>query len=286
MTSGQSGIDARHVAQDLLSVRRKRPLIHCITNLVSINLVANAVLAVGASPVMASAVEEVEQITAKAEALLMNTGTISPGAVEAMRLASDVCVEKGIPIVIDPVGAGASTYRRHVLHDLMHRASPAVIRANPTEIIALSGKPAGGGVDSIHKSEDALDAARRVSEAWKCPVIVSGAVDYVISEHQTISIANGSRLMRTVTGMGCAAGALTAAFAAVCPDRIRAAVSSTALLGVAGELAEAKSAGPGSFHVHLLDSLFALDSDLLDGHVRLQRLSSEKFQGELYGKKV
>jgi len=275
MNTRQSGSEARHVARDLLAVRRKRPLVHCITNQVSIQLVANAVLAVGASPVMASAVEEVEQITSKAEALLINTGTITPGAVEAMRLAAGVCADKGIPIVIDPVGAGASAYRRHVLHELMDDASPAVIRANPTEIIALSGTSTGDGVDSIHKPEDALDAARSLSETWKCPVIVSGAVDYVICGQQGVSVANGCPLMSRVTGIGCAAGALTASFAAVCPDFFRAAVSSTAVIGVAGELAEKKAAGPGSFQIYLLDALYALDAVLLDGNVRLQRLSTE-----------
>ncbi len=275
MKSKQSGFETRHVAQALLAVRGKKPLIHCITNQVSINLVANTVLAVGASPIMASAVEEVEQISAKAEALLINTGTITPDTAEAMRLAAGVCADKGIPIVIDPVGAGTSTYRRCVLYELMEYASPAVIRANPTEIIALAGKPTGVGVDSIHKPEDALDAARDLSKTWKCPVVVSGAVDYVLSENQTISISNGSRLMSTVTGTGCAAGALTAAFAAVCPDRVLAAASATAVIGVAGELAEEKAAGPGSFQVYLLDALYALDSGLLDGNVRLQILSSE-----------
>ncbi|MFO8090457.1 MAG: hydroxyethylthiazole kinase [Desulfatiglandaceae bacterium] len=275
MKSKQSGFETRHVAQALLAVRGKKPLIHCITNQVSINLVANTVLAVGASPIMASAVEEVEQISAKAEALLINTGTITPDTAEAMRLAAGVCADKGIPIVIDPVGAGTSTYRRCVLYELMEYASPAVIRANPTEIIALAGKPTGVGVDSIHKPEDALDAARDLSKTWKCPVVVSGAVDYVVSENQTISISNGSRLMSTVTGTGCAAGALTAAFAAVCPDRVLAAASATAVIGVAGELAEEKAAGPGSFQVYLLDALYALDSALLDGNIRLQILSSE-----------
>jgi hydroxyethylthiazole kinase len=276
MKSKQSGFETRLVAQDLFAVRGKRPLIHCITNQVSINLVANAVLAVGASPVMASAVEEVEQVTSKADALLINTGTITPYTVEAMKLAAGVCTDKGIPIVIDPVGVGSSTYRRFVLYELMDHFTPAVVRANPTEIIALAGKPTGGGVDSIHKPQDALDAARDLSRTWKCPVVVSGAVDYVVSERQTISIANGSRLMSAVTGIGCAAGALTAAFAAVCPDRVRAAASSTAVIGVAGELAEEKAAGPGSFQVCLLDTLYALDSGILDDNVRLQILSKDQ----------
>jgi hydroxyethylthiazole kinase len=275
MSPEQFDLEVRHPALDLLAVRGNRPLIHCITNQVSINLVANALLAVGASPVMASAVEEVEQITSRAQALLINTGTITPGTVEAMRLAAGVCADKGIPMVIDPVGAGASSYRRQVLRELLAYASPAVIRANPTEIIALSGKAGGGGVDSLHKPEEALDAARNLSETWECPVIVSGAVDYVVCEQLNVSIANGSPMMRRVTGIGCAAGAVTAAFAAVCPDRVRAAISATAVIGVAGELAAEKAAGPGSFQVSMLDALYSLDAALLDGNVRLRKVSSE-----------
>ncbi|HDR16945.1 MAG TPA: hydroxyethylthiazole kinase [Desulfobacteraceae bacterium] len=273
MKSEHADLEARHPAEDLFSVRGRKPLVHCITNQVSMNFVANALLAVGALPVMASAVEEVEQITAEAQALLLNTGTISPEAAEAMRLAAGVCADAGIPIVIDPVGAGASNYRRSILFELMEHAPPAVIRANASEIIALSGRHTGGGVDSVHKPEDALFAAKNLAAVWKCPVVISGAVDYVVCEHQSISIANGSRLMSIVTGIGCAAGALIAAFAAVCPDRARAAASSMAVIGVAGELAAEKAEGPGSFQVSLLDALYMLDAGALDGSVRLQTLS-------------
>jgi hydroxyethylthiazole kinase len=270
MSFGHFGPEASHVWKDLCAVREKKPLIHCITNLVSINLVANAVLAVGASPVMASAAEEVKEITAASEALLINTGTLTPAAAEAMRAAVSVSAGAGKSVVIDPVGAGASSYRRGIVNELLNIAPPSVIRANASEIIALAGKHIGGGVDSIHKPQEALQTAVVLAEKWKCTVIVSGALDYVISQQMTVSIANGSPLMRTVTGTGCVAGALAAAFAAVCPDPFRAAVSSSAVTAVAGQLAAEKAAGPGTFQSCFLDSLYSLNADILDSTARLR----------------
>ncbi len=277
MSFGHFGPKASHVWEDLCAVREKKPLIHCITNLVSINLVANAVLAVGASPVMASAAEEVKEITAASEALLINTGTLTPAAVEAMRAAVSVSTGAGKSVVIDPVGAGASSYRRGIVNELLNlaHAQPSVIRANASEIIALAGKHTGGGVDSLHNPQEALQTAVVLAKKWKCTVIVSGAVDYVISQQMTVSIANGSPLMRTVTGTGCVAGALAAAFAAVCPDPFRAAVSSSAVTAVAGQLAAEQAAGPGSFQSCFLDVLYTLNADILDSTVRL-RIASGK----------
>jgi hydroxyethylthiazole kinase len=273
MTLSTPTFEAGLAAEDLLAIRRMRPLVHCITNLVSMNLVANAVLAVGASPIMASAVEEVEEITAGAGALLLNTGTITPSAVEAMRRASTISANTGIPIVIDPVGAGASAYRRRVVQELMDLAAPAVIRANPSEIMALAGTRTSHGVDSIHPPDQALETAHGLVRRWKCPVVVSGPVDYVVSEHRTVSISNGAHLMGRVTGMGCAAGALIAAFAAVGPDGGRAATCATIAGGVAGELAAVKAHGPGSFQAFFLDALFNLNATRLRETIRMQIIS-------------
>lgn len=277
MTEGCTCPEAGFAPEDLLAVRRKRPLVHCMTNMVSMNLVANAVLAVGGSPVMAAAVEEVEEITAGAAVLLLNIGTITSAVADAMRLAAAVAVRSGIPVVIDPVGAAASSYRRRIVQELMDLAAPAVIRANASEILALAGNHSGGGVDSTHEPCEALEASHGLAAAWKCAVVVSGEVDYVVSEHLTVAISNGSPMMRSVTGMGCVASALTAAFAASCPDRARAAASAMIAAGVAGEIAAGNAKGPGSFQAFFLDALFGLDAARLQEHARLHPVPRDRW---------
>ena len=245
----------------LTSIRAKSPLIHNITNYVVMNNTANALLALGASPVMAHAVEEVEDICAISSALVINIGTLSPRWTEAMVLAGKKANQLGIPVVIDPVGMGASTYRNDTLQRLLQEIQPAIIRGNASEIMALHH--AGGktkGVDSTAAADEAREAGAALSRHHACTVVVSGKTDYVFTADRTSSIHGGSAMMSRVTGMGCTATAILAACAAVESDVHAAAVAGMDIMAEAGEEAEKRCDGPGSFQMHFLDRLYHLGS--------------------------
>ena len=239
---------------------------HNITNYVVMNSTANALLAVGASPVMAHALEEVEDIVGIARALVINIGTLSQTWIEAMVRAGRWARDKGVPVILDPVGAGATRLRTDTAHLLIREAPPAVVRGNASEIRALFYAERGTrGVDSSHGSEDALDAAHAISDRHRCVVCVSGATDVVVSDRSVTRVANGHPLMSRVTGLGCTATALIGAFVAVNPSPFAAAVHAMAVMGIAGEIAAERSQGPGSLQMHFLDALHLLkERDLRD----------------------
>jgi hydroxyethylthiazole kinase len=213
---------------------------------------------------MAHAMEEVEEMAGLAAALVLNIGTLSGPWIEAMKIAARAARKKGIPIVLDPVGAGATRFRTATALDLLAEARPAVVRGNASEIRALATTEAGTrGVDSRHGAEEALEAARGLAARLSAVISVSGAVDLVVGEGATARIANGDPLMARVTGMGCAASALTGAFLAVNPSPLKAAAHTMAVMGIVGEMAAERSAGPGSFQVNFLDVLNSLnESDI------------------------
>lgn len=247
----------------LLTLRAQGPLVHNITNHVVMNLTANALLALGARPVMAHAEEEAAEMASISDALVLNLGTPSPAWIRGMRAAGDSARGKGIPIVLDPVGAGATRYRTRVALDLLGALHPVILRANASEIRALVGVGGARGVDSQDRPEDALEAAARLRESHGCAVCISGAVDLVVGPSGVLRIEAGHPMMGRVAGMGCTATALCAAFAAVEPDPPSAAASAMAVMGVAGSMAAERAAGPGSFVVHFLDALHRLTlSDL------------------------
>jgi len=245
--------------QDLERIRAEAPLIHNITNYVVMNLTANALLAVGASPVMAHAVEEVEEMAGMARALVLNIGTLSPQWIDAMEKAGREAGRRRIPIVLDPVGCGATRFRTASALRLLEEAPPTVIRGNASEIRALAG--AGGitkGVDSTSAPEEAVEAAQALSRRCRCAVSVSGATDVIVEGDCIIRVRNGHPLMTRVTGLGCVASAITGAFAAVNPSGFRAAAHAMCLMGVTGEVAAERSSGPASFQVSFLDALHSL----------------------------
>jgi hydroxyethylthiazole kinase len=250
--------------QDIERIRAEKPLVHNITNYVVMNTTANALLAIGASPVMAHAVEEVEEMVSLARALVINIGTLSPSWVRAMIKAGKAARRRKIPVVLDPVGAGATRYRTTVAQKLLREAAPTVVRGNASEIRALLGRKAGTrGVDSRHVPAEVLDEARALSDLAGCVVAVSGPVDLIVEGNTVIQIANGHPLMARVTGMGCTASAITGAFAAVNPQRLQVAAHAMAVMGIAGEMAAERAAGPGSFQMHFLDALSIIrESDI------------------------
>lgn len=244
---------------EIARIRAQSPLVHCITNHVVMNTTANALLALGAAPVMAHAVEEAEEMVGLANALVLNIGTLSPAWVDAMRLAGRAARARGIGIVLDPVGAGATRYRTETAHALMDEVSPTIVRGNASEIAALAGADTRTrGVDSA-EVDQVESLAQVVAERWHCAVAVSGPVDFVVGPGERYRIRNGHPMMTRVTGLGCTASALTGAFAAVSPTPARAAAHALAVTGIAGEIAVARAAGPGSLQVAFLDALFRLD---------------------------
>jgi hydroxyethylthiazole kinase len=248
----------------IVEIRRKIPLVHNITNYVVMNYTANVLLALGASPVMAHAEEEVEDMVNIASALVINIGTLSRSWIKAMFKAAAQAEKRAIPVILDPVGAGSTGYRTKTARELMEFASPAIIRGNASEIIAiLERKGSTKGVDSTTSSEIALDAAKQLNEILGSVICVSGETDYIVSKGDVTWIKNGHPLMSRVTGMGCSATALCAAFAAVNKNFALATAEAMAIMGIAGEMAAEQSLGPGSLQIHFLDALYRLtESDI------------------------
>jgi hydroxyethylthiazole kinase len=254
----------------LRRLRETKPLIHQITNYVVMNETANATLALGALPVMAHAREEVEEMAAIAGALVLNIGTLSPHWVDAMLLAGRVANERGISVVLDPVGAGATTYRTETAKRILDEIDVTVLRGNAGEVATLVGVDAEvRGVESIATGGDPADLARQAGRRLGLVASVTGAVDHVSDGENVISIANGHPLMATITGTGCMSSALTGCFLAVKRSPLAAAVEALVAFGVAGENAAVAARGPGSFHVALYDELAALDPNTLDARARV-----------------
>ena len=256
--------------EKLARLREIAPLVHNITNYVVMNNTANALLAIGASPAMVHAVEEVEDFTGISGALVINIGTLSPQWVAAMYLAAARAVAGGIPWVLDPVGAGATRYRTDVAAALL-LLRPTVVRGNASEIMVLAGVAgaAGKGVDSAHSGTDALAAAQHLARASGVLVAMTGAVDYVTDGARVVELYNGHPLMARVTGLGCTASALVGAFLATGGDAMESTVAAIASLGVAGEIAAEGAAGPGTLQLRLLDTLYTLDEATLEQWARI-----------------
>lgn len=255
-------IAADTIWADVVKIRETAPLVHNITNYVVMNSTANALLALGASPVMAHAEEEVEHMVAMAGALVINVGTLSASWIRAMHRAALRAQAAKVPIVLDPVGAGATPYRTQTVHDLIAAASPTILRGNGSEIKAIvEAEARTKGVDSTVTAESALDAARWLSQTHRCVVCISGATDYAVDGTELAQVHNGHPLMPRVTGLGCTASALCGAFAAVNPSAMAAATHAMAAMGIAGEMAAERAGGPGTLQLYFLDALYTLTED-------------------------
>lgn len=241
-------------------VRARSPLVHNITNYVAMDVTANALLAFGASPAMVHAGDEAADFTAISQALVVNIGTLSPAWVEAMRSAVEAANRLARPWVLDPVGAGATPYRTAAARELA-AMSPAVVRGNASELLALAG--AAGrprGVDSVDPAEAALGVAREQAAAWGSVVAVSGAVDVVTDGERVLRVHNGDVMMTRITALGCTATALTGAMLGVGLPPLSAAAGALAVLGLCGERAAARASGPGTLRLHIMDELYSLDA--------------------------
>jgi hydroxyethylthiazole kinase len=271
MWEGLKMIDNPQASAVFARIRKRRPLIHHITNFVVMNTTANITLCAGALPVMAHAIEEVEEMVAAAGALVLNIGTLWPAQIEAMLAAGHRANQLGIPIVLDPVGAGATGLRTDSSCRLLDTLSIAVVRANLAEMATLGGVKAEiSGVESIGVAEDAATVATRFARSRGVVAAVTGAVDVVTDGTRLVRIANGHPLMGTVTGTGCMSTAVVAACVAVERDHVTAAASALAAYGVAGEIAASRAQGPGTFAMHLFDALAALTPDVMQERMRLE----------------
>ena len=252
-------------------LRERKPLVHQITNYVVMNETANATLALGALPVMAHAREEVEEMVALAGALVLNIGTLSPHWIEAMLLAGKAANERGVPVVLDPVGAGATRFRTETARRLLDEVKVAVLRGNQGEVATLVGVQAEvRGVESIGAGGEPADLARTAARNLGLVASVTGAIDHVSDGDRVLAVANGHELLAAVTGTGCMSSAITGCFLAVARDRpLEAAVGALAAFGVAAEDAARDAKGPGSFHVGLYDALAALEPETLDARAKI-----------------
>jgi hydroxyethylthiazole kinase len=254
--------------QTLRELRERKPLVHQITNYVVMNETANATLALGALPVMAHAPQEVEEMASVAAALVLNIGTLSEHWVEAMILAGKATSG---PIVLDPVGAGATRYRTDTAKRLLDELDIAVVRGNAAEIATLAGREAEiRGVEAIGANDDPGELARAAANALGAVAAVTGPTDYVSDGERSIAVSNGHALMATVSGTGCMATAITGAFLGAKPNSpLEAAAEALVAFGVAGEDAARAAKGPGTFHAALYDALYNLDPATLDDRARV-----------------
>ncbi len=265
-------IQAEEIWHDVEKIRAEAPLVHNITNFVVMNSTANALLAIGASPVMAHAIEEVSEMASIARALVINIGTLSAPWVEAMVKAGETAKKRGIPVILDPVGCGATRFRTSTSQRLIHDLRPAIVRGNASEIMALCrGIGVTKGVDSSNASDESIESARALAERADCVVSVSGVSDLVVGCKSLVRIWNGHPMMPRVTGLGCTASALTGAFAAVDPSPFLAAAHAMAVMGIAGEMAAEQSPGPGSLQLRLLDALYSMDKSDIEHRLRVEK---------------
>lgn len=258
-------------------VRAERPLVHNITNLVVTNIAANALLSVGASPVMAYAKQEVGDMAKMANGLALNMGTLDDAVVEAMLIAGRAANQAGVPIVFDPVGVGATPYRNEVAEAVVSQLDLAVLRGNAGEIGILLG--AGGvvkGVDSGKASEGLGEAMLRYAKERGCVVIATGETDLVTDGKTLWSLHNGHPLLASITGSGCMATALLGAFVGVAGKHAsvrkyaEAAMAALTCYNVAGELAAARAQGPGTFQAGLFDALYHLEGEYVNERAQIQ----------------
>jgi hydroxyethylthiazole kinase len=256
-----------NITQALAAVRQQKPLVVNITNYVVMNNTANALLAIGASPIMAHSKQEMAEMMSFAGALVINIGTLDSEWTPRMIFAVEQANANGKVVILDPVGCGASTLRTETSRQIACLADKLIIRGNASEIIALAGEQAQSkGVDSLDSSDAALGAAQFLVAEYGANVVISGETDYIVTKSLNVTLSNGHEMMPYVTGMGCTLSALTGAFAAVGDET---GLAAAAILGVAGEIAAEQARGPGSLQLTLLDELYQLDEQTLAKRLKL-----------------
>ncbi|MEP7034954.1 MAG: hydroxyethylthiazole kinase [Actinomycetota bacterium] len=264
-----SSVTPQDLADALTALQDRPPLVQCLTNSVVSGWTANVLLAVGAAPAMVDNPHEAGEFAAIAGAVLVNLGTPYDDTAHAMHLAVLAAKAAETPWVLDPVAAGALGWRTELANQLLDEARPAIVRGNASEILALAGGGGGRGVESVDSPEAAAQVARDLAAQLRAVIAVSGPIDHITDGERMVRLSNGHPWLTRVTGVGCALGALMAAFAAVVPDAVVAAAAATATLTVAADSAAKRSGGPGSFAVALLDELDLIGPSGLAERVRI-----------------
>lgn len=252
-------MDNKALSEVFAKLKERHPLVHHITNYVTVNDCANITMCIGAAPVMADAAEEVRDMVAVSSALVLNIGTLNPLQVESMLLAGREANRLHVPIVLDPVGAGATKYRTLTALTLLEELDVTVIKGNAGEIGVLAGT--GGevrGVDSMGVSGDRLQVAESFAKDVCTCVVMSGPTDIVTDGRRTMLVDNGHEMMGRISGTGCMASSILGAFSAVAEDRVTGATAALTAFGIAGELASKKGPGPYAFKNALFDETAAL----------------------------
>ncbi|VVS91590.1 hydroxyethylthiazole kinase [Desulfoluna spongiiphila] len=272
---------ALKAAENLSRIRESNPLVHNITNYVVMNYTANALLSLGASPVMAHAENEVEEMVSFAGALVLNIGTLSDPWIRAMITAGARARAMGTPVILDPVGSGATTLRTRTATRIIREAGVTLIRGNASEILSLQQEGSGTrGVDAVDTVADAANMASDLATELGVTIAITGPEDIVTDGTRTARILGGHPLMAKVTGTGCTATAIAGAFAAVDPDPFTAGCSALAFFGLAGQRAGEQASAPGSFMIALLDALYTLTPEELKSECHIDVLPPAETAGE------
>ncbi len=259
----------------LAKVREQKPLVHHITNWVTIYDCANVVRAIGALPVMAHAKEEAKDMTSISQALVLNIGTLTPQLISSMILAGKMANKKGIPVVLDAVGAGATPLRTNAVKQLMKEIRIGIIKGNSAEIAIIAGAKAEvKGVEAINVEGSPVEIAKQLAEAEKSVVVVTGKQDIVAKTEEGKNrihlINNGHDMLGKVVGTGCMAASVIGAFAAVEQDYAEAAASALICFGIAGELAAKNSRGPGTYKERFYDEIYNLSKETVEKMARFE----------------
>ena len=266
-----SGMYGSQFADILGRARVKRPLVHHITNYVTVNDCANITLCAGGAPVMADAQEEVADMAAISGALVLNIGTLNPSLIESMLIAGAAANTHNIPVILDPVGAGATRYRTESAHRLLDELDISILKGNAGEVGVITGaQGVVKGVDSGGLAGDPIEIARDYAKAEGLTVVISGETDIVTDGSRTLLVENGDPLMGLICGTGCMATSVVGTFAAVCDDPVMASAGALAAFGIAGEKAAERCGRPGAFRVALFDELAALGLLELEQYARVK----------------
>ena len=263
-----------YIGNLLENVRERAPLVHHITNYVTVNDCANITLSIGASPVMADDINEVEAMTSIASSLVINIGTLNSRTVECMIKAGKKANEVGIPVILDPVGAGATPYRTKVAKTIMDNIELAVIRGNLSEIKTLYGiNTKTKGVDSLYDTsiKDELEKGKLLAKDFSKRVgsiiAITGAVDIVTDGKMIYTVENGHKIMSKITGTGCMCSSLIGSYLGTNEDNLLAALSGVVSMGISGELAYEslkEGEGTGTFKVRIMDNIYNLSKEVIE----------------------
>jgi len=255
----------------LEKVRTQKPLVHHLTNWVTIYDCANIVKVLGASPVMAHAKEESGDMAKLGSSLVLNIGTLTPDLIESMKVAAKSANKKGIPVILDVCGAGATPFRDEKSFELLDGVKIDVIKGNASEIARIAGENVQTkGVDSVDVEKDLIDIARQLAKKRNATVVITGKEDIIADKDRHYIVKNGHELMAHVVGTGCMASSVIGTFCAVEKDLAKASAAALACFGIAGELAAKESKGPGSFKESLYDNIYRLDKDTIEKMQRIE----------------